>query len=54
MSVYGLTKAERREQKKTKQREKMNQGKKIKLLDRLVMERAERARKKLEELDVYS
>ena len=52
MSVYGLTKAERREQKRTKQREKMDSGKKIKLLDKLTIERAIKARKKLDEQEI--
>ncbi len=38
------TKAERRERGKEKKRERMDQGKRVKLLDRLVQERAEKAR----------
>lgn len=43
------TKTERRERGKEKKRERMNQGKNLKLLARLAQERAEAAQKRYEE-----
>lgn len=43
------TKSERRERKRNKDRERMSSGKKIKLLNRLAMERAQRAQQRHDE-----
>jgi len=47
MDTYGPTRAEKREQREEKRRERMDSGKKIKLLSQLTQRRAEEAAKKL-------
>jgi len=43
------TKSERRERKRDKERERMDQGKKAKLLHELIMKRAQQAQREFEE-----
>lgn len=45
--MYGPTRGERREVKRQKSREQMDKGKKLKLLDQLILRRAKEAEARL-------